>query len=259
MQALSAFAEAHGTAMVAAVVGVMFVAGLVKGAIGFALPLISVGLMGSFLPAHTAVALTIGPMIASNLLQSVREGPAEAWRTMVRFRVLLAVLFPTIVLCSQLLASMDDRTFFLLLGGGVSLFALSQLRGWRPTFARRRPVQAEIAAGLVGGFFGGVAGIWGPPVTLYLLAVDLPKVEMIRALGVIFLLGAVALTGGQIVSGVLNPETGPLTVMAILPVVAGMAVGFAIQKRIDQDTFRKATLLALALTGLNLLRRGLFF
>jgi uncharacterized membrane protein YfcA len=257
MHALSAFVEAHGLYATLAVVGVMFLGGLVKGAIGFALPLITVGLLGSFLSAQTAVALTIGPMIASNLLQSGREGLGAALATLMRFRVLLAVLIPMIFLCSQLLASIEDRVFFLTLGVGVSLFAASQLRGWKPTAAARHPRKAEVAAGLVGGFFGGVAGIWGPPVTLYLLAIELPKTEMIRALGVIFLVGAVALTGGQIVSGVLNPQTGPLTLMALVPVMAGMFVGFRIQDRIDQATFRKATLVALVLTGLNLLRRGL--
>jgi uncharacterized membrane protein YfcA len=257
LQALSAFLDAYGPSALAGVAVVMFVGGLVKGAIGFALPLIVVGGLGSFLPAQTAVALTIAPMVVSNLVQGGAQGLGAAWETAWRFRVLLLVLFPTIVACSQLLAAMDDRTFFLLLGVGVSAFAISQLCGWRPTAAKRFPRVAEVAAGLIGGAFGGVAGIWGPPVTLYLLAIELPKVETIRALGVIFLLGSVALTGGQIASGVLNPETGPLTLLALIPVMAGMAAGYAIQRRIDQDTFRKATLIALTLTALNLLRRGL--
>lgn len=257
MHALTAFVEAHGLAALLGVAGVMMVGGVVKGAIGFALPLITVGGLGSFLPAQTAVALTIAPMVVSNLLQGGREGLGAAWATFLRFRLLMAVLIPTILLFSQVLAVIDDRVFFLLLGAGVSAFAISQLRGWRPKGVAERRGQAEVVAGLIGGFFGGVAGIWGPPVTLYLLAIDLPKTEMIRALGVIFLIGSIALTGGQIVSGVLNPETGPLSLLAVIPVIAGMAIGFAIQDRIDQRTFRTATLVALSLTGLNLLRRGL--
>ena len=39
--------------------------------------------------------------------------------------------------------------------------------------------------------------------------------------------------------------------------LAGMAVGFAVQDRIDQAAFRKATLVVLLVAGGNLVRRGL--
>ena len=58
-------------------------------------------------------------------------------------------------------------------------------------------------------------------------------------------------------SGVLNAQTEWFSALLIAPALAGMAVGFRIQDRIDQETFRKATLAVLLVAGLNLVRRGL--
>ncbi|MHA1129096.1 MAG: TSUP family transporter, partial [Alphaproteobacteria bacterium] len=117
-------------------------------------------------------------------------------------------------------------------------------------------VQAPI--GLVAGFFGGLSGVWGPPILLYLLSQKTPKTEMIRIQGISFLVGAIVLTGAHLQSGLLNETTTPLSAWMIIPAAAGMAIGFKVQDRMDQAKFRKATLIVLLFAGLNLLRRGLF-
>jgi uncharacterized membrane protein YfcA len=255
--AFDAFVALHGAPAFAAAMGVLFVAGFAKGLVGFALPLIAVSGMGAFLPAQTAVALMIVAALVSNVWQTLRDGWGPAAATTWRFRRLLVTLLPMIFLVSQLVPSMDERLFFLTLGFCVVLFTLSQLAGLRAGFMARAPAASEYGAGLVGGFFGGLAGIWGPPVTMYLIAIELPKAETMRALGMVFGLGSVALFAGHLVSGLLNAETLPLSVVGVLPVLSGMAVGFALNDRMDAKLFRRATLAVLLLTGLNLLRRGL--
>lgn len=77
-----------------------------------------------------------------------------------------------------------------------------------------------------------------------------------RAQGVIYGLGAVALAGTHIQTGVLRADTAPLT-LTILPfALLGLWLGFKLQDRIAQDTFRYATLVVLVVAGLNLLRRA---
>jgi len=49
-----------------------------------------------------------------------------------------------------------------------------------------------------------------------------------------------------------------LSVIMIVPAVAGMWVGLRIQDRFDQATFRKVTLAVLLVAGANLIRRGVF-
>ena len=91
----------------------------------------------------------------------------------------------------------------------------------------------------------------------YLTALETPKAEQMRVQGVIYGLGSVALFGAHVNSGVIRGETLPLAVALILPAMAGMWIGGRFQDRIDQATFRRATLLVLFVAGLNLVRRGL--
>lgn len=255
--ALSTFLAAHGPWAFAGAMAVLFLGGFAKGLVGFALPLIAVSGMGAFLPAQTAVALMIVGAVVSNVWQTLRSGLGAASATVRRFWRLNVTLLPMIFLFSQLVPEMDERLFFLTLGTVVVLFTLSQLAGLRADFMARHPRLSEYGAGIVGGLFGGLAGIWGPPVTLYLLAIEAPKAETMRVLGMVFGLGSVTLAAGHLTSGLLNAVTLPLSVIGVVPVLAGMAAGFALHDRMGGETFRRATLAVLLLTGLNLLRRGL--
>ncbi len=78
-----------------------------------------------------------------------------------------------------------------------------------------------------------------------------------RVQGVIYGLGAVALLFAHFGSGVLRAETVPFSIAMILPALIGMWLGSQIMDRIDQASFRKATLAILLVAGANLVRRGL--
>lgn len=75
--------------------------------------------------------------------------------------------------------------------------------------------------------------------------------------GVVFGLGSVMLALGHLRSGVMNAETIPLSMAMVVPVIAGLGLGFAVHDRLDQKRFRQLTLLLLIVAGLNLIRRGL--
>lgn len=257
MSAIDAFVAQHGMSGLIAAAAVLFVGGLAKGVVGFALPMVAISGLGAFLPAPTAVALFVMSALVANVWQTLRDGVGPALAALRRYWLLNAILLPGIVISSQFLTVIDERAFFATLGVLLVAFALSQLAGWRATFLARWPRAAEVGAGLIGGLGGGMFGVWGPPVTLYLLACDTPKADTMRALGLVFALGAMTLAAGHLVSGVLNAQTLPLSLMGIAPVMAGMALGYAVHDRLDPRAFRRATLAVLAVAGLNLLRRGL--
>lgn len=75
--------------------------------------------------------------------------------------------------------------------------------------------------------------------------------------GVIYGAGAFFLTFGHFTSGVFNGLTAAVGAIAILPAVLGIWIGFMVQDKIDQATFKKAMLFILIVAGLNLIRRGL--
>jgi uncharacterized membrane protein YfcA len=236
----------------------MAAGGFAKGVVGFALPLIAIGVMGSFLPYEVAVAMLIVPTLVSNLFQALRHGVGPAWETFLHFWRMNLVLVVMIALSAQLVVALPDRLLFGLLGATVAAFGASQLAGWRPRFDMRHRRRIETGVALVGGFFGGLSGVWGPPIVMYLIAARLPKVEMVRAQSLSFLLGSVVMLFAHLRTGVLNPVTLPFSTWLVLPTMLAMVIGYQVHDRLDQDRFRMVTLVVLVLTGLNLVRRALF-
>ncbi len=256
MPGLESFTAAFGLwALVGAVAG-MAIGGFAKGVVGFALPLVGLSVMASFLPVEVAVALLIVPALVSNLIQSLRNGAVAAWGSLMWFWRLNAILMVMIALSAQLVVVFPEWVLFGLLGVFVSGFGLSQLWGWTLRFPERARTGVEVGVGLLGGFFGGLAGIWGPPVVMYLLASGVPKVEMVRAQSLSFLLGALVLLVAHLRSGVLDWTTTPASAWLVVPTLLGMFAGYRVQDRMDQELFRRATLAMLVLAGLNMLRRA---
>ncbi len=232
-------------------------AGVVKGMVGFAMPMIMISSMSLFLPPELALAALILPTLVTNGMQALRQGRGAAWNTVKRFRIYLIAGGIMLVLSAQLVRVLSSDTLFLLIGGPVSCFAVLQLSGWKPKITERTN-GLEAAIGGLSGFVGGVSGVWGPPTVAYLTAIDTPKSDAIRVQGVIYGLGAVALSGAHLQSGVLNAASLPFSMLMIVPAVAGMLLGGLVHDRIDQQVFRHVTLVVLLVAGLNLVRRAIF-
>jgi uncharacterized membrane protein YfcA len=145
----------------------------------------------------------------------------------------------------------------MIVGVAVTVFVSLHIFGRRLDLPSQGTRSLQAMFGALAGFLGGISGIWGPPTVAMLTAMRTEKTEQIRVQGVIYGLGAVALLAGHMTSGVLRGETVALSVALIPTALFGLWVGFQIQDRIDQPTFRKATLVLLLLAGLNLIRRGL--
>lgn len=233
------------------------VAGFVKGAVGFAMPMIMISGLGSFMPPELALAGLVVPTLLSNLWQALRQGPRAAVASARIHWRYLAILLVMILVTAQFIFSLSTSVLLLILGLPVTLFALLQLIGWRPRIHAGNRRAAELGVGAFSGAVGGLSGVWGPPTVLYLTALDTPKTEQVRVQGVIYGLGAVMLTLAHLQSGVLNSDTARLSFILAVPALAGMALGFAVQDRLDQALFRKVTLVVLVVAGLNLVRRAL--
>lgn len=258
MPGLDGFIALYGVAGAVGAAVAMALGGFSKGVVGFALPLIALSLAGSFLPYEVAVALLIVPMLVSNLFQTLRQGFGAAWGSLRQFWRLNLVLCVMIAIAAQLVVVLPDRLLFGILGIAVTGFGASQLAGWRPRFALRHRAMVETAVALVAGFFGGLSGIWGPPLVMYLIALDLPKTEMVRAQSLSFLLGSLVLLLAHLHSGVLDTVTLPASLWMTVPTMLAMFAGYQVHDRLDQKRFLKITLIVLVATGLNLLRRALF-
>ncbi len=231
--------------------------GFVKGAVGFAMPMIMISAFGSFLPKETALALLILPTLATNIAQAFRQGWRAAWESVVIYRRHIAMVVIFLVVSAQFVTAIPQTVTHVLLGAPILAFALWQLAGRSLALRIEHRARAEVGLGIIGGLYGGISGVWGPPLIVYLLSIGAGKQETVRVQGVVFLIGAVALTGAHLASGVLNAQTLPLSALMVVPGALGLWVGFRMQDRLDPVRFRRWTLVLLALTGCNLLRRGL--
>lgn len=233
-------------------------AGFVKGAVGFAMPLIMIAAFSSFMPPETALAALILSVLTTNLHQSFRFGWAPAMTAVRDYWRLIAMTCLGIAISAPFVVVLPQQLMFALLGVPVMGFAIMQLSGWAPQLAQKHRNAAEYGLGMIGGLYGGISGIWGPPVIVLLLALRVDKAEMVRVMGVVFLVGAVVLTGAHLNSGVLNAQTLPLSAVLVIPAALGMWLGFQMQDRLDAQRFRRWTLVVLMLVALNLVRRALF-
>ena len=242
----------------AAVVAIALFAGVVKGAVGFAMPMILISGLGTFLAPEVAIAAMILPTVGSNILQAVRAGLKQAFHAMRAHRLYLAIVLVMIMGSAQLVRFVPGNVIFLLIGTPITLFALTQLLGWRPKIAEHMRRRAEIGVGLFAGFIGGIAGSWGPPTVLYLTALNTPKREAVQIQGVVYGAGSLVLLAAHLNSGVFAGERVTLSALLCIPAGLGMLAGFWLQDRLDQERFRQLTLIVLVVAGANLIRRGLF-
>lgn len=236
--------------------GVTVLAGFVKGAVGFAMPLIMISGMGIVIAPEIVVAGIIIPIVISNGMQVARAGIGKARAAMVEHWRYVLVVCVMILVAAQFVRSIPSDVMFIVLGVPVVGLCVIQLIGWRPqiTPAMRRPF--EWTAGTLAGTLGGLAGTWGPPTVLYLLALNTPRAQQMAVQGVIYGLGSVMLFLGHLQSGILNAQTWGFSAALVPPALAGMWLGFRLGDRFDQDRFRRVTLWVLVIAGVNLIRRG---
>ncbi|SMX40292.1 sulfite exporter TauE/SafE family protein [Maliponia aquimaris] len=243
--------------LLVAATAIALLAGVIKGLVGFAMPMVLISGLGSLIAPELALAGLILPTLVTNGFQALAQGPRAAVASVRKFRVFLLVGLVMMLGSAQLVARVPGDVLLLMIGAPITLFAVIQVMGWQPRVAGEGHRRLEIGIGALAGLIGGFSGIWGPPTVAYLTALGTEKHEQIRVQGVIYGLGAVALAVAHIGSGVLNGASVWLSLWLVPPALLGMWLGGRVRNRIDQRAFRRATLLVLLLAGLNIVRRAL--
>ena len=242
----------------AAVLAITLFAGFVKGAVGFAMPLILISAFAVLLPTPLALAGLMLPTLATNISQALRQGVGPAVATARTYRRFLIATVICIALSAPFADAIPRTVYLLVLGVPITAFAALQLTGRNLAIRLQHRDRAEWALGAVGGLYGGISGIWGPPLLVFLLSTGVGKVQMVRAQGVVFLIGAVALIASHLGTGLANAQSLGFSAALCVPALAGLYLGYVVQDRLDQRRFRRWTQALLVLTGLNMVRTALF-
>ncbi len=225
--------------------------GVVKGVLGIGLPLVVIPLLATVLDVPSAVALMTVPVLASNI-QQMFQGKGVLW-ALKRFTTLIVPMLVATVIAAQFMAEVDFRTGSLVLGVIVVLFSLMQAFPLRTQLPARAERWGHPVAGVIAGFLGGLSNLFGPTLTMYLVALRLDRDEFIAATATIFTIGSSTLYITMAINGLLTLPSLGASAIATLPVLAGVAIGNRLRGRLPEQMFRRALLLALAAIGLNLI------
>jgi hypothetical protein len=230
--------------------------GSVKGAFGFGLPLVAVPLLATVTAPATAVSLMLFPVLVANIWQAFRGGYYRA--ALRRFWPFILTLTIAMMMSVQLVATVDPKTVSWMLGFFVVSFAIYQLISPEFTVLHRSEVWLTPLIGFVAGIIGGISGLFGLPLVVYLVTLRLPKDEFVATVSICNLLGALPLFGMLAWHGFLDAEIAAASGGGAMLAWLGVLAGTWSRNRIAQKTFRKILLCLLVAVGLNLFGRGLF-
>lgn len=235
----------------------LVLAGTVKGTIGVGMPIVALPLLSAFLGVKPAVALLSVPLVLSNLPQAFENGRAVA--RLQRLTPVLLGMVPGVAAGVLYLGSgADPKLSSAAAGVALILAAILMLAAPKLHVAPRHVVVAGIAAGFIGGVMGGAAALSGPIVFAFLLAKGLRGGEFTGEASMFLVVSSLALAVVLAGTGSFHWQDALVSACALAPVAFGMYAGQKLRDRIAPDLFKKLVLLAVLVSGAELVRRALF-
>ncbi|OON35678.1 hypothetical protein BTJ39_22175 [Izhakiella australiensis] len=231
-------------------------AGLVKGVTGMGLPTVAMGLLGSVMPPADAAVMLIIPSLVTNIWQLFSASAiGPLWR---RLRTMMLGIVLGTVSGAALLTRVDPRWSGLALGSALIGYGSYALLS--PSVTVKSAVEPWLSPviGLITGVITGATGVFVIPAVPYLQALKLDKNALVQALGLSFTVSTLSLAGGLFSQRAFAGELLALSALALVPALAGMALGQRIRERISPRRFRQCFLLFLLLLGLELVLKAVF-
>lgn len=239
-----------------AVVAVIFLlAGLVKGTASFGMPLVIIPLMSHMVPVPTAASLTVLPMLVSNAVQAYQTRRAAAvMKTVWPLYVVLPISLSASV---RLVTAIDPAMLYILIGVLVETFVILQAIGRVPPVGATARTPLLVASGTVAGVIGGATSLFAFPTLQLLFALRLAPLEFVFASSMMFLIGSIALGSGFASIGVLGGSEFTVSVLSILPMLAGLSAGQYLLRHGSKVWFRRVVLVVMAAMGVSMIMRAI--
>jgi uncharacterized membrane protein YfcA len=230
--------------------GTFLLAGLVKGVIGMGLPTVAMGLLAVALPPAEAAALLVIPSLVTNVWQLL-TGPSFGALAKRLWLMMAGVVVGTVAGAGVLAG---DKVGVAGIGLGVALvlYAIVGLAGIEIAVPRRHEPWLGPAIGITTGLVTGATGVFVIPAVPYLQAIGLERDDLIQALGLSFTVSTIALALGLFRVDAFHAGSIWLSLLALVPALAGMQAGTILRQRIAAPTFRRVFFAGLLLLGIYL-------
>lgn len=222
---------------------VFLLAGFSKGLIGLGIPTIAMALLTLLLSPAEAAAFLLLPSFITNLVQIA---PARAaWALARRLWPMLAGVVLGTALGGWLWGGFGGRYGAVLLGVALAGYGALGLLTWRP----RWPERIGALIGTATGALTAATGVFVLPAVPWLQGIGLTRDELVRALGLAFLVSTLAL-------GVLLGGTGALdgtrtiaSALALVPALLGQGLGARLRGRLSEAVFKRVFFAGLLVLG----------
>jgi len=228
---------------------IVLIGHLIKGFSGFASALFAIPLLALFLDIRFVVPVFLLFDLIGGAIMTIQNRRFIQWRTTF---VLLAGLAIGTVIGTYCLVSFGTKTLRRVFGAVVILFAIKILI-WDNDEVRKQisSLWAPVS-GFIGGCTGGMFGLNGPPLVLY-LARRLTDRRIFRAtLYGIFFIDACYRLILYSASGLIGMNVAKFALYLTPFLLVGLFLGSRLHAKINENIFRKAIASILVVTGLLL-------
>lgn len=218
---------------------IMFVALAVgsfgKAITGFGLPLIAIPFMAAFMGVEQAVVVMVIPATLTNLWLIWEHRTRAA--TVDRMWLVLIAGVAGAVLGTWLLSQLNDRVLALLTAGWIAVYILNQLFGRSFRIPERIGIRLIPPVSALGGVFQGATGMAGPIVVTYLHALRMEPAVQVFVVALIFMSYGFSQIASMASFGLFTPERLLLGVLALIPAILVMPIGFRVARMINRRVF----------------------
>lgn len=229
--------------------------GFVKGAAAFGQPMVTIPLASFFLPVPTAIAISIAPVMAANVVQLIQNRHAlPAARAYLPFYATLAACM---IAGLVVLSAVGHEGLLVLIGALILVFVVVQLTGWQPDIATPLRLRVQLASGALSGLLAGMTSFVSFPSIPVFVACRMPREQFALVICVMFLLASTILSTGLSALGVYGRAELIATLVCIAPSAGGQMVGQYVRDRLPEDKLRAIVFAMLGAMGVSLIARGL--
>ena len=228
--------------------------GLVKGTLGFGMPMVALPIIAFVLPATTAMILLCAPIILTNFLQIKFKQGVSSYRFLPMFLSLILGL----IIGARLILEININTITQIIAISIIFAALVNCFGIKINNINKSSEKTiTIIIGFGSGILGGLSTFYGPPMLAYLVAADLPKEKFVRTVSTMYFIGSFPLYGSLIYYGFATTQDLIVSACLLVPAFISQQIGTKIRDKINQKQFRICILSTLIILGVSLLIKTL--
>ena len=231
-----------------AIFSIFLIAMFVQTSAGFGSALVAMPLLTLFLSTRVAAPLYVISFVCISIMITYHYRHDLKIKNI--WRLILGSLIG-IPIGVNILSTWDEQIILAIYGAFISAYALYALFGFQPPRLENKNWQWLLSP--VAGMISGAFNTSGPVYVIYADSQNWSPFEFKGNLQILFFLNSVLTTINHFLIGNVTDEVLGLFVYAVPGIIVGTLLGFAFDKYINPELFRKGILVMLLIMGIGLI------